>query len=146
MGQSPGRIHQPNLTCRYELLGTPDNRIRQLVVINHDDCGITDEQIVTSAWKWCQEFSKRLLKNNSNKNLGEVFVPDADGFLTWNKRATIYNIIFVSQDPKNILNDESFLVCVSTFVAGMANQLGIQLEGLNGRYKERTPNGGETRI
>ena len=129
--ESPARLYQPNLTCKYIMTSTPDLRMRVLTVINHDEQGICDEQIVTSIWGWVKEFTKRL--KDHNKDQPPRLIPSCDVVFSPDNKFTSFNIVVFCQDEQANLEDIVFALVIGNFCQHLAKQVGVNLEAMNGQ-------------
>lgn len=119
------RLYQPNLTLAYDVCKTDDNNMWTLVVRNHEDIGIIDEQFIRELWAFANVFTNRLIESKMFKLEEEDRIPDAGVVVTHNMRFTIYNIVFHAMDKQ--ITNSTFGVLVGELAKNLAEQAKIDL-------------------
>jgi hypothetical protein len=127
MTKNETRIFQPNLTCRFHLTGSPDNRLRNLTMLNKDEgVGICDEQIFQSYFNWSKEMIKSL------KDTGAVppkEFPTVDMMLSFSKSCSVFTLTAFCMNEDMQLPDLLFAIAVQNYAMQASKQLGFKLEG-----------------
>lgn len=130
------RLFQPNLTCAFDICLTDDNIMWTLVMKNHEDIGITDDQFVEHLWQFVNLYTNTMVKEGVFEIKDEI--PETAAIVTHNKRFTMYNILIQAEKP---LTQSMFIVVLGELCGQLATQANIKLKGLEkGAKHEPTAN------
>ena len=132
------RLHQPNLTCSYNICLTDDKNMWTLVMKNHEDIGITDTQFLTELWNFVNIYTNTMVKKNQFEIKKEEAIPEAQAIVTHDKRFTMYNIVICAVDKE--ITQSNFMLILGQLCQNLATQAGITLKGMISQEAPRDAN------
>jgi hypothetical protein len=129
------RLHQPNLTCSYNICLTDDKNMWTLVMKNHEDMGITDTQFLTELWNFVNIYTNTMVKQGLFDIKKEDAIPEAQAIITHDKRYTMYNIVICAVDKE--ITQANFMMILGQLCQNLSVQAGVELKGT--MSQERRP-------
>ena len=124
------RLHQPNLTCAFDIIKTDDDVMWQLMMKNHEDCGISDEQFIQQVWLFANDWSVRLVQNGQfDISKWTKGLPPVSVIIAHNKKYSIFTVNFAGETEP--ITPSLFAIYLGEFCKNQSKELGIKLQGLN---------------
>lgn len=129
MSEMAKRLYQPNLMCSFDITLTDDHNLWTLIVENHEDIGITDNQFVVSLWNFASDYINRL-KQLKRLEIGkDEKLPEVQAIISHNVRYTKFNVILQTEDKP--LNQTSFALVIANLAKNLAEEWKIDLTSNN---------------
>ena len=129
------RLYQPNLTCSYDITMTDDNLVWTLVMRNHEDMGITDNQFINELWNFCNVFTKRLVSDKLFKMEKEDDCGEVSTIISHDNR---YKSWVIMSSGEKELTASTFIVILAETAKQLAEQANVNLKGLPPHQPEAT--------